>query len=220
MSDKPNEEAGLCKECNGTKKMKILGGELIDCNCTRLGQSPSEPSCDHDAGLSWNRNKTWLIKACEPTCPFCKPPADKLADCDCGHDYFKHQAPGSECTVEDCKCDKFKTDKPEDKVALESRCNELEKAIAQERQFGIDQIVRQQEIIAEKDKRIDANRLYGYRDGKKEMEDEVNKLKNELYRIRCVAERLRDSDDENEISVEENIAGKYMLKVLDGENFS
>lgn len=74
--------------------------------------------------------------------------------------------------------------------------------------------------LAEKDKRIEANRLYGYRDGKKEMEDEVNKLKNELYRIRCVAERLLNSDDENEISLEENIAGKYMLKVLDGENFS
>lgn len=76
------------------------------------------------------------------------------------------------------------------------------------------------EKIKELEKRVKSNRLYGYRDGKKEMEDAVKKLENELYRIRCVAERLRDSDDENEISLEENIAGKYMIKVLDGENFS
>ena len=76
------------------------------------------------------------------------------------------------------------------------------------------------EKIRELEKRVETNRLYGYRDGKKEMEDVIKKLENELYRIRYVAERLRDSDDENEISIEENIAGKYMIKVLDGENFS
>jgi hypothetical protein len=52
------------------------------------------------------------------------------------------------------------------------------------------------------------------------LESQLHASKQEIERIRHVAEKLRDSDDENEISMDMNTAGEYMLKVLNGENFS
>lgn len=49
---------------------------------------------------------------------------------------------------------------------------------------------------------------------------EIEKLKKELARIRRVAEVLRDSDEETTSSMDYNIAGKIMLQVLDGCDFS
>ena len=50
--------------------------------------------------------------------------------------------------------------------------------------------------------------------------EKIRELQNELERIKNVAIRLRNSDDENEISLNMNIAGDFMLQVLNGENFS
>lgn len=50
--------------------------------------------------------------------------------------------------------------------------------------------------------------------------EKIKGLENELERIKNVAIRLRNSDDENEISLNMNIAGDFMLQVLNGENFS
>lgn len=74
------------------------------------------------------------------------------------------------------------------------------------------------EFIAERNANLEKIRELEKENRK--IRDDLLVFEDELERIRKVAERLRDSDDENEISLEENIAGKYMIKVLDGENFS
>lgn len=48
---------------------------------------------------------------------------------------------------------------------------------------------------------------------------ERDKLKQEVERLKGIAEQCLDDDEENELSVELNIAGKWMNHFIEGGNF-